>query len=136
MGETTHHAEYVLPGLLFPEETTRQLDARDPAEAAEKAPEGAFAFVLYDLPVVPDTGLDPEQFRVTPKRQNVSKRYYLGGTLHSLDEVRAMGDDKRTLVANMEGNGWATVICTPFGNWQPFEDGDTLLEPVSSGGGS
>lgn len=134
---TTHKAKYFIPGLLFSEETTRILEARDPTEAAAKAPRSAFAFELYDVEE-PDFDYDRERFDVVPKRQNVSGRYYLGGEVLTVAELKErFGDDPahRILIANIEGSYPAAIRCRT-GNWQPFEDGDTLLEVDDAGGGT
>lgn len=124
--QVTHHAEYASPGSFFSETGAVQLEARDVDEAVAKAPGHAFCFQLFDRYVI-DFEYDKRRFQVAPKRTNESGRYYLGGETFTLEQVRAMGDDFRTLAANMNGN-WPLVIRTRHGNWQPFDDGDTLLE--------
>lgn len=116
-------AEFLLPGTLFPESTTITVDDSDPEAIAKLAPNGAFCFTTYEITEAPDLG--PE-FTVTPRPRNRSGRFYLGGTLHDLDEVRAMGFD--ILASNMRSNGWPTVIRCRTGNWQPFTADDQLLE--------
>jgi hypothetical protein len=58
--------------------------------------------------------------------------YPPGSQVFTLDQVRALSDS-RTLVANMQGNGWARLVRTPFGNYQPLEDRDVVLEPAAAG---
>lgn len=115
-------AEYLMPGILFPEETVKQLDSHDALEALSKAPEDSFCFTLFDTLEPPDLGPD---FRVLPTRKNQSKRYYIGGSLHTIEEAEKMGADG--VAANMRGNNWAVVIKCRTGNWQPFLDGDVQL---------
>lgn len=127
-----HKARYLIPGSLFPEETTKDLARRDPALARREAPEYAFAFTLYDVEEVPDLGPD---FRVTAKPKNETGRYYLGGTVYTVAELEdAFGSDpdKSILISNIKGNGYKAAIHCSTGNWQPFEDGDTLLDEVAS----
>lgn len=120
-----HFAEYSMPGSFLNEEEGRELDARDVAEAIAKAPASAFAFVLYDPPAeVPDVGPD---FRVIPKRQNVSAKHYIDGTVRTLAEIEARGSEVGMLAANMRGNGWDRVVECRTGNFQPFEDGDQIV---------
>lgn len=123
-----HRAEYLLPRSFYPEETVRKIASRDPAAALAAAPRGTFCFTIYDVETAPDLGPD---FTVTPKAKNRTGRYYIGGTLHTVDEVEAAGHD--ILASNMRANKWPLVIHCPTGNWQPFEDTDTLLEPVRTG---
>lgn len=119
-----HYAEYYMPGSFFNEECSRELSDRSVDAAVARAPESAFAFVLYDkADNLPD---DTDEYRIVAKRQNVSKRHYLGGKLHNVAEVEALGHD--ILVSNMRANGWDPVIQTRMGNWQPFKDGDVLVE--------
>jgi hypothetical protein len=120
---TITKAEFLIPGSLFPESTCITLDTLDPDAIAKRAPRGAFCFTTYEITEAPDLG--PE-YTVTSRPRNRSGRFYLGGELHDIDQVRALGLD--TLVANMRANGWATVIKCRTGNWQPFEPGDQLLE--------
>ncbi len=102
-----HKAKYLLPGVLFPEETTRDLDSYSPAEAAEKAPPGAYCFTVYSLPVV-DFEV-PKGFDVKPQPQDESARFYLGGQLFSYAEIVGMpGMD--ILASNMRSNNW-TLLC-------------------------
>lgn len=119
-----HFAEYLFPGFLFAEETTRELTKRSVAEGFNNAPEGAYCFTLYDTEEAPDLGSD---FNVTAKRKNVSGRFYLGGRVYTLEQVKAMGEEYRILAANMRGNGWERAIRCITGNWQPFTDDDLLI---------
>jgi hypothetical protein len=120
---------YYTPGTFFAEDITRPIDDGPGLveRAAGQAPPGAFCFTLQTVivaPPVPDG--EGGVLAVVPKTVDRSGRYYLGGRLFDLDGVRAVGG-LDTLARNMEGNGWAQVIRTRAGNWQPFEAGDTLL---------
>lgn len=123
---------YYLPGSFFSEDTTRSIDDGPDIvqRAAAGAPSGTFCFTLSTVlvaPPVPDG--EGGVLRVVPKTVETTGRYYLGGRLFTADDVRALddGDTYRTLLANMSGNGWARVVLTPVGTWQPFGDGDVLL---------
>lgn len=119
---TKHIATYLLPGSFFPEEVTKELDARSPMLAASLAPERAFCFTLHELP---DEVPEVEGYTLMPKPVSKSGRYYLGGTCYNIEDMESMGMD--TMVWNMEANDWPLVIQARFGNWQPFLEGDTLL---------
>lgn len=133
-------AEYLTPGAFMPEETSRELDEHDATEAAEKAPTTAYCFYLYDLPEDPPFEYDDELWTVLPKPQNRSARYYLGGELFTVDDIKAEletptrfredGEPEFTpvLLSNIEGNGYPKAIKCRMGNWQPFTDKDTLLD--------
>lgn len=126
-----HKVRFYLPGSLFPDETSRDIDIRTTAAALSVAPGNAFAFVFYDLPdETPDLG--PE-FSVTPRPQNESGRYYIDAEPHTLAEVEAMGDDYRILASNMRGNRWVTIVRCRTGNWQPLEDGDRIVTTMTAG---
>lgn len=118
-------AEFLLPGFLFPESTVRDLPEHTVEAAVAVAPEGAYCFTLYEIEEPPDLGPD---FKVSPVAKNRSKRYYLGGRIYNVIEIESMGDDKRTLAANMRGNHWDEIIQCKPGNWQPFEPGDVLVD--------
>lgn len=123
-------ARYRLRGTLMNEEATREIRAPQPDLATGIAPDGAFAFTLYESPVV-DFEFDAGRFKVVPIPQNESRVYYFGpASLWTQADIKAMiasGEPLQMLLANMESNGWERVVRTRLGNWQPFEDGDALL---------
>lgn len=125
---TVHKVRYLFPGSLFPEEDARTLTSRSVEEARRLAPDGAYCFELYDTADPIDLG--PE-YTVTPKAQNKSGRYYLGGELFDREQIEAMGPDHEILAWNMRANKWDQVIRCTTGNFQPFNADDTLVEPVS-----
>jgi hypothetical protein len=124
---------YYLPGTFFAEDTTRPIaDGPDLVErACVAAPEHAFCFELLTV-LVADPIPDGEggTLTVLPRTVEKSGRYYLGGEVFDERGVEAAGGHGALLV-NMRGNGWARVIRTRLGNWQPFTDEDTLLDEVS-----
>jgi hypothetical protein len=122
--ETTVHAEYLSPGAFFPEESSKRLDAYDPDEALRKAPSDAYCFVLYRL-AVPSVDLGP-RFRIVSVRQDVSKRYYIGGKLFTVEEIEQLPGDNHLLASNISSYGGMGILCRT-GNWQPFNEGDMLL---------
>jgi hypothetical protein len=132
-----HHARYALPGSFLNESDSRELSDRSADAAVARAPERAFAFVLYDTAEV-DFEYDPNLFRVTPRPQNESGRHYIGGETFTPDELRQLATDEGepgkydVLIANVEGNGWGRAIRTRAGNWQPFEEGDVLVEATTA----
>jgi hypothetical protein len=131
MTDVTHMARFRMPGALFNEDQAEEIRAPQPDLAAAIAPRQAFAFTLYERPVV-DFEFDTRRFRVVPIPQNESRVYYIGpASVWTQAEIRIMVDSgkvDRTLLANMEGNGWERVVRTRLGNWQPFEDGDVILD--------
>lgn len=127
-----HHARYALPGSFFAESDSRELSDRSIDAAITRAPEHAFAFVLYDTAEI-DFEYDEALFRVTPRPQNESGRHYIGGEIFTPDELRELavqeGDPHKydVLIANVQGNRWGRAIRCRTGNWQPFEEADVLV---------
>lgn len=128
--DITHHVDYFLPGAFMPEHQAFEITERDPEVAARQAPDNAFCFVFYDLPIPPKIDLDPEYFRVVPtKRLNVTKRYYIGGTVMTASEIVIHEDGHPIMLANMRANHWKRMVLCRTGNWQPFEDDDEQIVP-------
>lgn len=119
---TTTYAQYDLPGILMSEQTTRAVLSRDPQAACDAAPDGAYAFTLFD---VVSTVLNGVELRSDP--QNRSGRYFIGGDVHSVVSVEEMPGDHTVLLDNMRTNRWTFVIFCPTGNVQPYLPGDTVL---------
>lgn len=120
-----HKARYLIPGIMFSEEVTRELPERSPEAAVAAAPDEAFGFTLFDVAdETPDLG--PE-YRVVALPQNESDRYYIDGVLLDRGEVEAMGDDFLILASNMRINRWDTVVRCRTGNYQPFTPGEDHL---------
>lgn len=132
-------AEYLIPGTFLNETGVRDLPERTVVAAIAAAPEHAFAFVMHDAPV-PDFEYDSALFHVSPIAQNRSAKHYLGGQVFTCDELRTLAaregdpDKYRTLIANItswDADGHQTegrAIRCRTGNWQPFEDGDVLID--------
>jgi hypothetical protein len=131
---TEKRVTYYLPGAVSSEDITRVIeDGPNLVErAAAAAPGEAFCFTLQT--VLTADPIDDGQggtLTVVPRVVDRSGRYYLGGTVYTPDELELIPGDYRILIANARGNGWRGAIQTPLGNWQPFEDGDTRLDPVA-----
>ncbi len=118
------------PGSFMSEETLRVVTTRDPNEIAKMAPERAFCFTIEDF-IEKTTTVDGEDFKKTESVGGPSGRFYLGGDLYTVDELKAkFGSDrsKEILISNIEVNGWPKAIQCRTGNWQPFTDTDTFLD--------
>lgn len=114
---------YLLPGAFVAEETSRPVESRSVEEAVREAPEHAYAFTFWERLETEHAG---EKLIGRPRDR--SKRYYLGGEVMTVEDVRGLDGDFRTLIANMESNRWYQVIRCRTGNFQPFKDGDRLID--------
>lgn len=129
-----HFARYYLPGSFFPETTVKEIPERSPELARDMAPASAFAFILYDTaePAVVAEQV-AEDFELLPKQKNVSSRYYLGGQVFDLPQLREFIDSHGGdaahfgLYSNVAGNGYTRAILCHTGNWQPLEHGDVVM---------
>lgn len=120
-----HQAVYLTPGSLFPEDQTVTLSAYAIAEAVEKAPRYAYQFTLHDVEV--RTGIIEDEVIENRKIVNRSGKFFLGGEIFTLSDVKGWGREFSILAGNMECNGWPKVIKCRTGNFQPFEDGDVVV---------
>lgn len=125
-----HFVQFFSPGTFFNEVTVRPIDSWDVDTAVEmaksikeryEATPFAFQFITKGRTM---KELDSKVVATSP-------RYYLGGTVEALAQVKARATkDDRILVSNMESNGWNRVI-TNDNSWrvvQPLEDNDIVLE--------
>lgn len=131
-------ARYWMPGSFFAEDAVRELSDRSVDAAVTMAPDGAFAFQLYDSPIC-DFEFPADLFRIAPIPQNESAKHYLGGHVFDCDELRELGASEgdprkyNTLISNItkwtpSGSVEGKAIRCRTGNWEPFEDDDVLVE--------
>lgn len=132
MSTLKHHVKFLSPGSFYPEDETREIPERTTEAALAVAPERAFAFNFYDTTAV-DFAFNPKLYKVIPIPQNKSGRHYIGGTVFTVPELRALaieeGEPTRydILIANVspwKDGGWVEgrAIRCRTGNWQPYED--------------
>ena len=114
---TKTYVEIFYPGSLFPESKVREVKDRTPIDL----PSGAFAFSFFDQE---ETIVKGEI--LVGKQKNRSGRFY-AGELFTLAEVKEKFPESRILISNMENNGYAKVVKTVRGNFQPFMPEDTML---------
>lgn len=125
-----HMAKYLLPGAFFNESVSKEIPERTVEAAVAAAPKHAFAFEFYDVEE-PDFDFDTTRFEVRPKALDRSPTHYIGGKVFNLIEIEHM-ENVGVLASNMRANHWDEVVQCRTGNWQPFKDGDVLVE-VGSG---
>jgi len=112
-------------GGLFEGERTYEAQSRDPE--CIKVPKGAFAFQFFDRAVA-TPNIDGKSIEMSSKPFNLSPKYYYGGRVLTIKDVEKEIPDNETLISNMRGNGWKTVIQTRCGNIQPLEGSHILIE--------
>jgi hypothetical protein len=122
----TTYVEYLYPGIVMSETSARPVTGRDPARAAREAPDGVFAFRFFDkASVTADVGGEGVLLDSRPIRE--SGRYYIDAEKLSAEDVAALPGDHKILLSNMHSNGWAFVLRCCTGNFQPFNDGDSIV---------
>lgn len=127
---TRHFVCFFSPGTFVAEQSERPIAAWDVDAAVSMSSEikeryGAtpygFCFLTYERG--PDDLDSHESAR--------SRMYYLGGTVETLEQIKARNDPKDTiLIRNMECNGWDRVVRND-NSWSwtsPLRDGDVVLD--------
>lgn len=112
------------PGCIVAEEgtpvevTSRSIESLD-------IPEYACGFRFFDRD---EATVDGKVY--VSEVENQSGWFYLGEEF-TVEQVEAMNDHGQfdTLLANMRGNGWPTVIKTRAGNWFNKNEGDQVVNP-------
>ena len=125
-----HFVTFYSPGTFVAESSSLPIDSWDVAKAKAMAGEvkERYGATLYGFRFTTRTREDNE---LDSKVTATSPTYYLGGTVETLEQVKARATDKeRILVANMEGNKWDRII-TNNNSWrwiQPLEEDDVVLQ--------
>lgn len=118
---TTTYVAYQHPGSFFSEESVKPVDARNPQQQANDAPDTAFAFFYFDI-VTTVVNVEGERIETSSGRRNITKTYYIDAELLTSDQVAALPGDHSILLSNMRGNGWDPIVRCRTGNFQPFEE--------------
>lgn len=120
--------EFLYPGVMFSESSTHEVESREVSKV--KVPKNAFGFKFFDiLSVVVDA--DGKKVQLTSEHINVSPMHYYGGKLYTVAELKREFPNERTLIGNIEGNGYKKAVRCRTGNWQPFEDTDVFVEAAA-----
>ena len=125
-----HYVTFYSPGTFFPEINVEEIDSWDVEKAVEMAGkidqrDGArpYCFVFRTD--------ERKETDWEPKTIKTSQRYWLGGKVETLDEVKAHHDpNEKTLIRNMESNKIKRVITNTnsFKFTGEFLDDDILLD--------
>ena len=117
------------PGTFVAEQDTKEIESWNVEEAIEMAKSikqrhGAYPYGFYFIT------RGRRQNELDSRIRKTSGIYYLGGTVKTLEDVKAENDPgNRILISNMECNKWDRVIVTNGWGWTlPLEKGDIVLD--------
>jgi len=116
---TRTYVKFYYVGSFVSETTIKKIRHRDPSSV--KVPDSAYSFMFYDQEFVVDGDTE-----FTGNIKNRSPDYYPEGKLYSQEEVLKLRNSS-TLLSNMKYNKWEYVIKSRAGNFQPYEEGETVL---------
>lgn len=127
---SAHFVTFYSPGTLFAEQREVGIDSWDVDAAVEMS---------YNI--VERYGAKPYGFRFSTrsrgpkdldsKETGESPMYYLGGDVLTLEQIKERNDPKdKTLLFNMECNGWDRVItnCNSYRSTWTLNDDDIVLD--------
>lgn len=131
-----HFVTYVSPGTFFHETTRKPIESWDPALAVrmeEGVVEryGARPYAVYFKTRLVSDDVDDGRggtLEVTPRTLRTSGRYYLGGTLLTIAELEANGEE--IAASNLRGMGCSHAIVSTrsYKIMQPFEGEDCIVD--------
>jgi hypothetical protein len=140
MTRREHFVVFDSPGSLFSESSYKPIAAWDIAEAVRMSRDiverhGARPYGFrFETRIVADQIPDGEgvTLQVMPRAVAKSGVHFLGGGVHSLDEVPD-NETNHILRSNMEGNGWwYVVVGVSRYRWtQPFEADSVIVDPAT-----
>ncbi len=125
-----HFIHFLSPGTFVHEESSKPIDEWNPEKGKAMARDikerhNATPFAFYF------TTRERQGNELDSRVVETSGRYYLGGVVETLEQVKARATDKhRVLISNMEGNGYDRII-TNKNSWQvtqPLGPTDVVLE--------
>ena len=130
MAMQQHFVTFLSRGTFFHEETTKPIDSWDVEAAAKMASEITERYNAKPFGFYFSTSRR-EDDELDSKRVAKSARYYLGGRIETLAEVKARNDpSERILIVNMENNNRERIIVNT-NSWkvtQPLEADDVVLD--------
>lgn len=125
-----HFVEFYSPGTFFAETSEKPIEAWDvsAAEGMARGIKERHGAIPYAFRFLTKTRTDED---LDSKETARSPYYFLGGTVETLEQVKARATEKdRILVSNMEYNGYARIV-TNNNSWrwtQPLRDEDIVLD--------
>jgi len=125
-----HYVTFFSPGTFMAETTTKRISRWNIKEAVEMSHHITERYNSHPYCFKFSTRGRTED-EIDSRELKTSKRFYLGGTVLSLKEIKNRGLEKdRILMSNMEDNGWDKIVesCTPWKWCQPLYKGDVVLD--------
>ncbi len=119
-------AEYFYPGSMVNEASSEDVNGRSLQQLASEADSYAFAVRTYK-DVVGKVEVEGAIVEIKSAPFNISGLAYIDGEVFTLDDVKNQFPEHRTLISNMEGNRWDKVVRSRCGNWQPFNNDDSII---------
>lgn len=120
---TKHYVKFFLPGSFMSDTSVKPTETRDPdkIEWLDRA---------YCARFFSRTEIEIDGETLVGERRDVSNRFFLGGTVKMIHDVRTESPGS-ILLQNMESNGWDRVIECAQGTTNMWDD-DVVL-PTNSG---
>lgn len=123
-----HFVHFLSPGTFFHEETSKEIESWNVSKAkaladdiVERYNSKPFAFYF--------TTRSRKNRDLDSKEIKRSGRYYLGGRVLTLEEVKRLMPNENVLISNMENNGWGRIVINT-NSWkitQPLEEDDVVI---------
>lgn len=118
---TKHYVEFFYPGILFSETSIKEIDSRD---IEIEIPNNSFGYRFFDIEEIK---LSTGEI-LTGERKNESGTFYKG-KMYSLEQVKDIFPEHKTLIRNMENNEIDFIVKTNMENFQPFNsEKDKIIE--------
>lgn len=131
MKEMRHTATFLYPGAFLAEGgPVRRIETPDVTGVLAASPDDRWFAAHVSTAVW--TRFTSEEGDVLWKQMDALRTFTVHvGQEYTAEQVEQLPGDHDILLANMRGNGWAKVVRTRCGNWQPVEVGDVVMTPTS-----
>jgi hypothetical protein len=116
-------------GGFFMDEGVSELAGRSIQEIAEKADRRTVGFSTQQV-ATGSVEIEGQTIELTSEPFDRSGTSWVDGEVLTLEQVKTRMPTEKTLIANMEGNGWSSIVKTRAGSFQPFVEGDSVVSSV------
>lgn len=114
---------------LFIKEGVSELAGRSIQEIAENADRSTVGFFTQKV-ATGSVVIEGQTIELTSKPFDRSGTSWIDGEVLTLEQVKTRMPTEKSLIANMERNGWPLVVKTRAGSFQPFVEGDSVVLSV------